>query len=137
MSTQLNVKTVLFQVVQFSISTQFSSIWPINRTLSGVTTPGQSGPGSDGNKGVLRIPQSSRFTETSPSGCLVSYPRHSLGSGLTPLQRSSQCILQPPANWAIWYRVTSVGYIMKITYFCNDNLYVDLLTTASQDGYII
>ena len=33
----------------------------------------QSGPGSDGNEGVLRIPQ------TSPSDCLVSYPRHSLG----------------------------------------------------------
>ena len=40
----------------FSISTQFSSIWPIDRTLSGATTPGQSGPGSDGNEGVLHIP---------------------------------------------------------------------------------
>ena len=29
----LNVKTVLFQAIQFSISTQFSSIWPIDRTL--------------------------------------------------------------------------------------------------------
>ena len=28
-----------------------------NRTLSGATTPGQSGPRSNGNKGVLRIPQ--------------------------------------------------------------------------------
>ena len=34
-----------------------SSIWPIYRTLSDAITPGQSGPGSDGNKGVLRIPQ--------------------------------------------------------------------------------
>ena len=25
-------------------------------TLSDATTPGQSGPGSDGNEGVLRIP---------------------------------------------------------------------------------
>ena len=25
---QLNVKTVLFQTIQFSLSTQFSSIWP-------------------------------------------------------------------------------------------------------------
>ena len=30
----LNVKTVLFQAIHFSISTQFSSIWPIDRTLS-------------------------------------------------------------------------------------------------------
>ena len=64
--------------------------------LSGATTPGQSIPGSDGNEGVLRIPQSSSIAGTSPSDCLVSYPGHSLGGGgLTPLQRSSQCILQP------------------------------------------
>ena len=44
--------------------TQFSSIWPIDRTLSGATTPGQSGHGSDGNEGVLRIPQSSCITGT-------------------------------------------------------------------------
>ena len=27
-----------------------SSIWPLDRTLSGTTTLGQSGPGSDDNK---------------------------------------------------------------------------------------
>ena len=54
--TQLNVKTVLFQVIQFNIGMQFSSIWPIDRTLSGTTTLGQSGLGSDGNEGVLHIP---------------------------------------------------------------------------------
>ena len=64
--------------------------------LSGATTPDLSGPGSDGNEGVLRIPQSSSTAGTSPSDCLVSYPGHSLGGGgLTPLQRSSRCILQP------------------------------------------
>ena len=61
---------------QFIISTQISSIWPIDRTLSGATTPGQSGPGSDGNKGVLRIFQSSSISEASLSDCLVSYPEH-------------------------------------------------------------
>ena len=55
-------KTVLFQTIQFSISTQFSmstrfsSIW-------------------------LRIPQSSSITGTSPSDCLVLYTGHSLGMG--------------------------------------------------------
>ena len=34
--------------------------------------------GSNGNKGVLRIPQSSSITGGSPSDCLVSYPGHSL-----------------------------------------------------------
>ena len=36
-NTGLNVKTVLLQAAQFSISTQFSSIWPIDMTLSGAT----------------------------------------------------------------------------------------------------
>ena len=47
-------------------------------TLSRATTPGQSGPGSDGNKGVFRIPQISSITGASPSDYFVSYPRHSL-----------------------------------------------------------
>ena len=46
--------------------------------------PGQSGPGSDGNKGVLHIPQSPRITGTSRSDCLVSNPGHSLGGVLPP-----------------------------------------------------
>ena len=58
---------------QFSLAkVQFNSIGPIDRTLSGATTPDQSGPGSDGNEGVLRIPQSSTISGTSPSDCLVS-----------------------------------------------------------------
>ena len=36
-----------------------SSIWPIDSILSGATTPGLSGPGNDGNEGVLCIPRSS------------------------------------------------------------------------------
>ena len=32
-------KTVLFQTIRFSISTQFSSIWPIDRALSGAAIP--------------------------------------------------------------------------------------------------
>ncbi len=85
-------KKVLFQTIQFGVSIQFSSIRPIDRTLSGAMTPGQSRPGSDGNKEVLRIPQSSSITGTSPSDCLVSCPGHSLG-GLTNSTA--------PAGWAI------------------------------------
>ena len=55
----------------FSISVQFSSIWPIDRTLSDATTPRQSGPGSDVNEGALRIPQSSSITEARRFDCLV------------------------------------------------------------------
>ena len=88
-------KTVWFQAIQFSISTQFSSIWTIDRTLSGATNPGQSEPGSDGNEWVLRIPQSSGITGTSASDCLLSYLGHSLVGVVTILQRCSRCILQP------------------------------------------
>ena len=52
---------------------QFIFIQPIDRPLSGATTPSQSGPGSDGNEGVLSITQSSSITGTSASDCFVSY----------------------------------------------------------------
>ena len=67
-----------------------SSIWLIDRSLSGATTPGQSGPGSNSNEGILCISESSSFTGATQSDCLVSYTRHSLGRGcLPPLQRCS------------------------------------------------
>ena len=56
-----------------------SFTWPIDSTLSGATTQGKSGPGSDGNEGVLCIPQSYSITGATPSDCLVSYLGHSLG----------------------------------------------------------
>ena len=37
-------------------------IWPLDRTLSGATILGQSGPGSNGNQGVLHIIQSWSLT---------------------------------------------------------------------------
>ena len=55
-----------------------SSIWPIDGSLSGFTTLGQSVPGSDGSEGVLWIPQSSSITEASPSDNFVSYFESSL-----------------------------------------------------------
>ena len=94
-------KTFLFQAIQFSQTVHFSIsmllvlVNPYIGSYQVLPLWGQSGPGSDGNEGVLRIPQSSSTAETSPSDCLVSYPGHSLGGGLTPLQRCSQCILQP------------------------------------------
>ena len=89
-ATQFRVKTVPFQAIPFSISTQFISIWPTGRTLSGATI---LGPSYD-NERVLHIPQSSSITGTSPSDCLVSNPGRSLMS-LTPLQRISQSTLHP------------------------------------------
>ena len=51
----------------------FSSILPIDKTLSGATILSQRGPGSDDNLEVLRIPQSFCMIGTSPSDCFVSY----------------------------------------------------------------
>ena len=48
-------------------------IWPIDMTQSGATTPGQSGPGCNGNEGVLCIPQISK-AKASPSDGLISCP---------------------------------------------------------------
>ena len=48
----------------------------MDNILSGTATAGQTGPGSDVNKGVLRIPYSSSITS---SVYLVSYTGHSFG----------------------------------------------------------
>ena len=54
-----------------------SSIWPIDRTLSGATTPGQCGLVNNGNKGALHIPQISKAGS-------MSYPGHFVGWRITP-----------------------------------------------------
>ena len=77
--TQLNYQTVLFQTIQFSISHLFALSLSVKKFYFGATTPGQSGPGSNGNKGVVCITQSSSITAASPSDFLVSYPGHLLG----------------------------------------------------------
>ena len=100
-STVLMSKTFPFQKIQFNISTQVKCKYKFNcqthfyfklfnlvnqfyfkqfswakvytLALSGASIPGQSGPESNGNEGVLRIPQSPSITGTSPWDCLVSY----------------------------------------------------------------
>ena len=59
-----------------------SSIRPIDRTLSSANILGQSGPESDGNEEVLKIPQNASITGASPSDSLVSYQGHSFGVSL-------------------------------------------------------
>ena len=85
----LNFKKVLFQTIQFSISTQFSSTWAIDWALSGATTLGQSGPEGDGDEWVLRISQSPSITEASQSECLESLTRLSLKGPYCSAQKQS------------------------------------------------
>ena len=106
-----NVKRVLFQTIQFRISTQFSYIWPIDRTLSDATTQGQSGPESDGNKGVLCIPQSSSIIGISPSDCLVSYLGHFLrgGEGSYPSAEKQSVYSTAPIHTRMYRLIWSSG----------------------------
>ena len=53
----LKIKTVLFKEIQFILSAQFSSTWPVDRTLSGTTTSGQSVPVRDGKKRYYAFPR--------------------------------------------------------------------------------
>ena len=96
--TQLNVQTALLQTIQFSTRTQFTSVWPIHRSLSWATTLDQSRPGSDGKKRVLHIPQNSGITGALPSDCLMSYTGHSLwrGGGLLLLSRDVLGVFNSP-----------------------------------------
>ena len=59
------IRQFYFKTIQFSISSTHLKCQtvPFDPLISGATTLGQGGPGSDGNKGVLRIPQSSNITE--------------------------------------------------------------------------
>ena len=68
-----------------------SSIWHIDRALSGTTTPGQSESGSNGNKRVLHISLISKVGASLSDG-LTSYLGHLLGVGLVNWSRVILCI---------------------------------------------
>ena len=76
-----------------------SSIWPIDRTLSGAITPGHRWPGSDGNEGYSAFPKA--LAEATPSDCLLSYPEHSLGESYHSGEMQS-VYSAGPADWAIY-----------------------------------
>ena len=97
-------KTVLFQVIQFSISTQFSSVRPKDRTLSGATFLGQSESGSDGNEGVLRIPQSSSIIGASLSYFLCHIQETHWGRSY-PSSEVQSVYSTAPANCANKHKV--------------------------------
>ena len=60
---------------------------------------------SNGNEGVLCIPQISSITGTSPSDCLVSYPEHSLvGRSYPSAKVQPQLTGQKALQIYIWFR---------------------------------
>ena len=95
--TQLNDQTILFLTIQFGHSW---NVKPIDRTLLGATTPGQSGHGSYGNEGVLYISQSSK-TGVLLSDSFVLYPEHTWGRGQSYPSAGMQLVYSTvPGNWA-------------------------------------
>ena len=113
--TQLNDFNYFYIKSEFSISHLFEHIicfiWPIDRTLSGTTTPSQSGPGSNGNEGVLHVLQISK-AGASPSDGLMSYLGHSLEESY-PSSEMKSVYSTAPADWAIGVpvRILSMGKI--------------------------
>ena len=90
------------------------SVWMSNnsiRPISGATTPGQNGPGSDGNEGVFHIPQSSCITGASPSDSLESYPRHSLRGQFYLSAEMRSVYFISPADLAAVARGRIIGFI--------------------------
>ena len=67
-----------FSALCLNVNQFYLTHW-LDLTHSGATTSSHSVPGSDDNKGVLRIPQSSCITGVLQADCLISYPGHSLG----------------------------------------------------------
>ena len=107
-------KTVLFQTIQFSISTQFKCqtvLFDPYIGLSGATIPDQNGPGSDSNEGLPCISQSSSINGASPSDYFVeeSYSSAEIQSVYSAA----------PADWAEnifghFSRVASVLLLFKL-----------------------
>ena len=100
------MKTVLFQIIQFSISHLFAksnrSIWPIDRTLWGATTLSQSRPGRD----TLHSPKLQHcWTEASPLDFFSVISRTLMGGGVLPLCRDAVCVLYSPSSWLVFFEL--------------------------------
>ena len=94
-----------------------SSIWSIDRTQSGATTPSQSGPGNNSNERVLCILQSSSITGASPSDCLMSYPGYWFG-GWGGLLLCRDAV-------GVFYSPNRLGYVMFNNIFIYQPLHMN------------
>ena len=66
--TQLNIKIVLFQAIQFNISILFSSIQPIDRTLSGLPLWVRVDSGAMAKRDTPHSPNSSMMVRVLANG---------------------------------------------------------------------
>ena len=73
-------------------------IYSTDNALSDATTLVQSGPGSNGNEGVLCIPQSSKTGDSLSDGSM-SYAAHSMNESY-PSAAMQSLYYTAPADWA-------------------------------------
>ena len=89
-----------------------SSIWPIDRTLTDVTTQSQSGPGSNGNDWVLHIPQSSSIR-------LFSLITRILIYGGIPFSRDAVGVFYSPSGLEyLWEIIKCLFKVIVKMHFC-------------------
>ena len=108
-------KTVPFKINKYRVNTQFSSIWLIHRTLCVATAPGHREPWGEDSEGVLRIPQSSSATGTSP----YYYQIRTLIGAVFPLFRDAAIDFYRPSRLGKTYnreQLTSKRRNPKYTY---------------------
>ena len=85
-----------------------TSIWPIDRTLSGTTTPGLSRPGSDGNEEVFYNSQSSSITGALPLDFLCDI-QDSSWQGMQQKSYDSKLLLRNHDTLISKYEITLNG----------------------------
>ena len=100
-------------------------------TISGATTPGQRERGSDGNEGVLRIPQSSGITGTSPSDCLVSYYGRSLAGRSYPYAEMQSVYSTAPTDWVSVFKEN----VKETWQFMPQNQCTHVITNNVSNGF--
>ena len=86
------------------------SIWPIDKTLSSASIPRQSGPGSNGNEEILRIPQG--YTDWSLAIRLFNVISKILVWAVLPLCRDAV---------GVFYSISQLGCVCVCIYI---NIYI-------------
>ena len=114
----------------YSVSIQFSSLWPLDTTLSDATTPSQNRPGSDSNE---RVPKSPALLKPHRQTVWCHKQDTHWGS-FTSLQKCSQCILQSQLTGPTSVEERSESSIRSISaiifwaiFTCDSSLYINLL----------
>ena len=92
------------------------SIWPIVGIQTGTTTPGQSIPGNNGNRGALHIPLGSGSEDD-----FVAYTEHSLVGAVFLFCRDDRLILPPQSTRLVdgWVCNEAGGWCQDILVYIN------------------